>query len=59
MQEAEKLQAPKEIKERLIKEIRRFILQLSNGTQLPIPEKKYTSVKNELTHFFSSKSTTP
>ncbi len=42
-----------------VKEIRRFILQLSNGTQLPIPEKKYTSVKNELTHFFSSRSTTP
>lgn len=32
-----------------VREIRRFCVTLSDGTQLPIPEKKYTQIKKSLT----------
>lgn len=31
-----------------VREIRRFLVTLSDGTQLPVPEKKYTRIKKQL-----------
>ena len=39
-----------------IRNIRRFKLTLSDGTQLPIPEKKYTAFRDMAIQQFSSKS---
>lgn len=35
--------------------VRRFSLTLKNGTELPVPEKKYTSFKKQLADFFEGK----
>lgn len=35
-----------------IKELRRFTLKLADGTDLPVPEKKYTALKQQLLDFF-------